>query len=99
MKKYDEASVIKTLNKKGSVNVDTINKVVEIVKDSNDVGNGTWGRIDYLCHYHNYCYVFVTNLSRKKIIKVKLNDDEPVITKGKHFNMSTMVKENMKKMK
>ena len=49
-KNYDEVSVIRSITKKADISVDYVNKVVQVKKDSNEVGNGTWGKIDYLCH-------------------------------------------------
>ena len=37
--------------------VDYVNKIIQVKEDSNEVGNGTWGKIDYLCHYCGYIYV------------------------------------------
>ena len=40
-KNYDEVSVIKSITKKADVSVDYANKIVQVKKDSNEVGNGT----------------------------------------------------------
>ena len=55
---YDEVSVVKSLSKKSSVSVNTNTKIVTIKKGAIDVGNGSWGKIDYLCKVHGYVYVF-----------------------------------------
>lgn len=75
-KNYDEASVIRSITKKADVSVDYVNKVVQVKKDSNEVGNGTWGKIDYLCHYCGYIYVLMPKIiNNKKIINREFGDD------------------------
>lgn len=43
-KNYDEVSVIRSITKKADISIDYVNKIVQVKKDSNEVGNGTWGR-------------------------------------------------------
>lgn len=103
MKKYDEAKVIRALNKKGTVNIDTINKVVEVVKNATNLGNGSWGKIDYLCKVHGYIYVFTTAIANRKSINAS-NED---ITYGNNksakreakLNMASMTKNAMRNAK
>lgn len=62
MKKYDEASVVRALSKNPDVKVTTgvrNSKFVEVVKNSTYVGNGTWGKIDYLTRHCGYILHFV----------------------------------------
>lgn len=33
--------------------------IVENPKYKGDVGNGSWGKIDYLCKHHGYGYILV----------------------------------------
>lgn len=51
MKKYDETKVIKSLSEKKCV-VDTKLKVIQVPRGV--LGNGSWGKVDYLCHYCGY---------------------------------------------
>lgn len=62
MKKYDEASVVRALSKNPDVKITTgvINsKFVEVVKNSTYVGNGTWGKIDFLTRHCGYILHFI----------------------------------------
>lgn len=58
-KTYDEISVIKALNRKKDVKVSQYDKKIEITIGTTDCGNGTWGKIDYLVHYHGYVQLWV----------------------------------------
>lgn len=100
---YDETSVVRSLSKKSSINVNIINKTVEIVKNSTDIGNGSWGKIDYLHKVHGYVPVFVTSIGKKKVNNT--DDDSVNIGNNKtakreaKFNMATMSKNAMRKAK
>lgn len=101
-RKYDEASVVRALNKKQSIKVDTVNRVVEVQKNATDVGNGSWGKIDYLCHYCGYIYVFVNSVSKKNIRQTSKIENTNVINKKvakreSKLNMAAMTKNAMKK--
>lgn len=102
-KNYDEASVIRSITKKVDISVDYVNKVVQVKKDSNEVGNGTWGKIDYLCHYCGYIYIIskTINNNRKVINKEFGNDDNRKISKRERkqlkFDIVKFTKKIMKK--
>lgn len=55
MKNYDVTTVLRLLAKKADViirgNVITIDRSSKAKKD---LGNGSWGKIDFLVNYHNY---------------------------------------------
>lgn len=74
-KNYDEVSVIRSITKKADVSVDYVNKIIQVKEDSNEVGNGTWGKIDYLCHYCGYIYVRPKTINNRKIINREFGDD------------------------
>lgn len=101
-KNYDEVSVIRSITKKADISVDYVNKVVRVKKDSNEVGNGTWGKIDYLCHYCGYSYVIskIINSNRKVINREFGDDNDRKISKkeGKQLKLD-MVKSTKKIMK
>lgn len=103
-KTYDEASVVRSISKKNSVQVNAVEHVVEVVKNSTDIGNGTWGKIDYLCKVHGYVVVFTTKLSKKPTPK-KTTDDDTDNTNSKtakreaKLNMAAMVKSTMRRVK
>lgn len=101
-KNYDEASVIRSITKKADVSVDYANKIVRVKKDSNEVGNGTWGKIDYLCHYcgYNYSISKTINSNRKIINREFENDDDRKISKKERKQLKLdMVKFTKKIMK
>lgn len=103
-KSYDEASVIRSLSKKSSIRVNTNTKVIEVVRDSTDVGNGSWGKIDYLTKVHGYVYVFVKNMPRKYVnTNESSNNEETINTKmakrEAKLNMAAMTKSAMKRVK
>ena len=99
-KHYDETRVIRSLLKKKSISINTVSKTIEIVKDATDVGNGSWGKIDYLCKVHGY-FVCRT-VSVRKIPSLVLDDsDNNLSTHSKRdkFNMAAMSKAAMKRAK
>lgn len=100
---YDEASVVRSLDKKKDVRVDSVNKTVEVVKNSTEVGNGSWGKIDYLHKVHGYLYVFVKKIAGKINYSATDNDSADVDTKTakreRKLNMATMAKTAMRRAK
>lgn len=89
-KNYDEVSVIRSITKKADVSVDYVNKIIQVKEDSNEVGNGTWGKIDYLCHYCGYSYIISKTInSNRKIINREFgNDDDRKISKKEKNNLN-----------
>ena len=65
-KGYDENKVVRVLNKNFSVNVDSVNKTIETIKDSSTIGNGTFGKIDFLVHYKGYTHIYVDRIKGKR---------------------------------
>lgn len=103
-KPYDEVSVCKVLGKKSSINIQTWNKTIQVKKNATDVGNGSWGKIDYLVKVHGYIYMFVNELNGRK--SHKYNDENDVnnsnkktIKREKKLNMAIMSKQAMKKVR
>lgn len=103
-KVYDEASVVKSISKKKSISVSTVNKIINVDRNATDVGNGTWGKIDYLCKVHGYTYAFMSEVVSKARNK-KVNNDEEVAVNSKtakreaKLNMATMAKSAMRRVK
>lgn len=64
-RKHNLDEVLKSLKRKNdieSINTDT--RVIFIYgpesrKHNGDLGNGSWGKIDYLCKYHRYITINV----------------------------------------
>lgn len=103
-KPYDEVSVCRTLGKKSSINIQTWDKTIQVKKGATDVGNGSWGKIDYLVKVHGYVYMLVNELSGRK--SNRNNDENDVdntnnktIKREKKLNMAIMSKQAMKKVR
>ena len=103
-KVYDEVSVVRALSKKASVYINTVEKRIDIVKNNTELGNSSWGKIDYLTHVHGYVPVFVANISSRKAVK-KITENDIDNTRSKSskreakLNMAAMTKAAMKKVK
>ena len=52
--KYDEASALKSLSKKNSLNINRVQKSLTVTSNQGDLGNGSCGKIDYLVKEHGY---------------------------------------------
>ena len=103
-KVYDEVSVVRALSKKASIYVNTVEKRIDIIKNNTDLGNSSWGKIDYLTHVHGYVPVFVSSISaRKSTKKVIETDTDNTRSKSSKreakLNMAAMTKAAMKKVK
>lgn len=79
--RYDEVSVAKSLSKKSSISVNTNSKLIAIKKGATDVGNGSWGKIDYLCKVHKYVYVFAQSVGKSTKDVQDTSDDGSVVNK------------------
>lgn len=100
-KNYDEVSVIRSITKKADISIDYANKIVQVKKDSNEVGNGTWGKIDYLCHYCGYSYIISKTINSRKVINREFgNDNDRKTSKKERKQLKLdMVKSTKKMMK
>lgn len=95
MKKYDEVSVVKALERKSDISIDKVNKTIEIIKDSNEVGNGSWGKIDYLVKVHGYVYLFVKfHKNKKRNVKHPVEEKDEIINSksAKHESKINAIK-------
>lgn len=63
-KNYDEVSIVNSLlrNKK-TVKIDRKTKVISIPTENIELGNGSWGKLDFLT---NYCGYVITHYILKK---------------------------------
>lgn len=68
---YDEVSVVQYLSKKKGCDVSE--KSIKIDSNQSDIGNASWGRIDYLCKMHGYTYIVVDGLPKKQYSNKKVN--------------------------
>ena len=76
MKNYDEATCVRELNKKASCEV--VGSVINVLIGATDLGNGSWGKVDFLRRYCGYRQIFVKELPKltKKTRIVRYSDDE-----------------------
>ena len=90
-KSYDETSVIRNISRRKGININYSSKVIEVHKDATDVGNSTWGKIDYLTHYCGW-FVSVQDKINKKVFNI--DNDSYVDSKvSKRENKIKLVKE------
>lgn len=61
MSKYDEASALRALGKKGvKLNfMNTSHPLLGVPIDDPNIGIGTWGKIDFLVHYRGYGWTYI----------------------------------------
>lgn len=106
-KHYDEVSVVRALSRKSSIRITTDGGYnhIQILKDATDVGNGSWGKIDYLTKVHGYIPVRVIAFSGgKNRINANSEDNNSIVDtktakRERKFNMATMAKNAMKRVK
>lgn len=79
MAKHDEVKVLRSLGRNKEVSVNTVNKTVTVNRDAQTVGNGTWGKIDYLVHYCGYTQLFTND----KNVKRSINAETKVVSNKK----------------
>ena len=103
-KHHDEASCVRSLSKKNSIRIN--GNCIEVLKDTTDVGNGSWGKIDFLTKHCNYVCIFVNKLNSKAshMLNTKEDGDNiPITSKAakreRKLNMATMAKTAMKRVK
>lgn len=103
-KHHDEATCVRSLSKKSSIRIQ--NKCIEVIKNCTDVGNGSWGKIDFLTKVCGYTLLFVKQHSGKQINvfnNIKYDQESPITAKDikreRKFNMAFMAKTAMKRVK
>ena len=106
-KHYDEVSVVKSLSRKSSIRITTNGAYnhIQILKDATDIGNGSWGKIDYLTKVHGYIPVRVNAfVGRHSNINANSENNPSIVDaktakRERKFNMATMAKNAMKRVK
>ena len=103
MKKYDETSVLRNLARRKGINIDYSAKVIKVSNSATDVGNSTWGKIDFLT---NYCGWFArvdkTAIKKQKNITIDSEIPESNTKTNKRenkINLTKQVKNIMKNLK
>lgn len=56
-KQHNLEEVLRSLGRKRSIKI--TGRTVQILKNADDVGNGSWGKIDYLHKVHGYSFMRV----------------------------------------
>ena len=88
-KNYDEASVLRSISNR--VGIDYANHILRVNPDHPGIGNGTWGKIDYLCHYCGWYWI------KSKDIKININkNNTPTHKRDDKKNQDTMKKSRKK---
>lgn len=99
-KEYNEYDVIRILNKKTSVKVNSYNKTIEILVNPIDLGNSSYGKIDYLVKIHHYTVIKVDKIINKTYNNIKEEKtDYNIKSKRNKINIVSMVKNVMKRNK
>lgn len=88
---YDEVGVIKVLSNRKGISIDASRKVIEVVATESSIGNGTWGKINFLT---KYCDYYCKHVDRNGDTVQKSN----INTKSKNSNsiLVDLVKSTMK---
>lgn len=103
MAKYDEAKAVRILRKNKGIRINGI--TIEVLINSAAVGNGSWGKIDYLSHYCGYTVIMTKSLGNKSArindFDEEINDsnDTKAIKRANKLNMAAMAKASMKRVK
>lgn len=97
-KPYDETSVIKSFKRFKSISIDSINRTIFIVKNNTELGNGSFGKIDYLIKYRGFKINYVDYLAKKPKV-VNNEDNYKVTSKRDKVNLVNMTKDIMKRYK
>lgn len=74
MGKYDEVGVINVLKKMSGISIDTNVKVI-IIANGIPFGNGTNGKLDFLCNHCGYKKIYKANVAPRKGEKKDDADD------------------------
>lgn len=105
-KHYDEASCVRSLSRKSSIRFTQLgtDKCIQVLKNHTDVGNGSWGKIDYLRKVHGYLVSFVPYLEGNKKHfnnenELTNNINSKTVKRERKFNMASMTKSAMKKVR
>ena len=93
-KSYDETSVLRNLARRKGISIDYSAKVIKVSTNATDVGNSTWGKIDFLTNYCSW-FVCVTKNTIKKQKNIIIESEllEPNTKIAKRENKINLVKQ------
>lgn len=103
-KNYTEDYCVKLINRKFTAEVNTVDKIIYVLRGTNEIGRKSWGKIDYLVNYCRYKVIFVDSISKsKKYVKYVEEIDDTETNKSykkeKKYNMANVTKKIMSKVK
>lgn len=75
-KSYTTDEVLKSLNRNRDIKVNVNRKVIQVLRDNNTVGNGSWGKIDFLVNFNGWRSMLVNDF----------DDGKPRLSKTKKRN-------------
>lgn len=95
MRNYDEARVVRELDRRPGVKIG--NGLIEVNKNDHNLGIKSWGKVDFLVHYCGYHLMITTRTlnGSKRII----NEEDAFESKRKKSKslMTKLVKNAMRK--
>jgi hypothetical protein len=69
--RYTEDEVLKRLSVKRDVSINPHTRTIQVLNGNskkfpkaNDLGNGSWGKIDFLCNHREYHWIFVDEFTK-----------------------------------
>ena len=88
-KNYDEASVLRSISNRVGINY--ASRIITVDINNPKIGNGTWGKIDYLCKYCGWMWM------KSCSIKIITNtNNTPTHKRDDKKNQDTMKKSKKK---
>lgn len=102
-KPYTERDVINSIRRNQDISIDTVNKTINILINSTNIGNSTYGKIDYLVKVHDYIVVRVNHIKTFRYNRPKNDNNDNVNYKMNNhrdkLNIPKIVKNTMRKVK
>lgn len=95
MKNYDEAICVKALNKKSDCEIS--GSIINILIGATSLGNGSWGKIDFLTKHCGYRQIFVKEFPKltKKVCIARDAEDTEVTPKRRKKGLLIDAKVNV----
>lgn len=88
-KTHDEVAVCKQLNKVIGCSINETSKIITVDKENNLLGNGSWGKIDFLTKYKGYVLIYgtVNNKNKNSLYnkRPKLSQEEETTIRNTKF--------------
>lgn len=89
---YDETSVLRSLSRKG-IKTNIVDCTITVPYNATNVGNGTWGKIDFLCNYKGYVLLREGNaINQLRLTDKHIDKEEKKINKVKKITKVSKMK-------